>query len=138
MNLSFGEMMVLAIVALVVFGPEKLPEVARNVGRTIAKFRREAHSTLEEFRHSADLRDLRELRDELRDVTAGLKQHSSLIGPPMAARRFGKASPMDLEGFEIPEATFGMAPMDPTVRPTTAQPSTPHPTGVPPFDPDAT
>ena len=120
MNLSFGEIMVLAIVALVVFGPERLPEVARNIGRMVAKFRREANSTLDEFRHSADLQELRQLREELSEVTADLKQYSALPGP-MAVREFGRMSPT------------GSA-----VRSTADDPRMLPPDSPPPFDPDAT
>ena len=38
-NLSFSRMGVLLVVALLVFGPDKLPEVAAQIGRTIRKLR---------------------------------------------------------------------------------------------------
>lgn len=120
MNLSFGEILVLAVVALVVFGPERLPEVARNAGKMVAKFRREANSTLDEFRRSADLQELRELRKELGDVTADLKQYSPLTGP-MAVKGFGRTS------------SPGYA-----ARPTAHEPHSLRAGGPPPFDPDAT
>lgn len=37
---GFGEWLVLLAVALLVFGPRRLPEAARSFGRTYAKFRR--------------------------------------------------------------------------------------------------
>lgn len=39
-NLGFGEMAVIFVVALLVFGPNKLPELARNLGKSLAEFRR--------------------------------------------------------------------------------------------------
>ena len=54
--LSIPHLIVLFIVALVVFGPEKLPELARNLGKVMAEFRRhtgELRSTFE-----GHLRDL--------------------------------------------------------------------------------
>jgi sec-independent protein translocase protein TatB len=84
MDLGFVEAITLAILALVIFGPERLPELARNLGRAIAKFRREASSTLDELRRSADfddLRDLHDLRAELRATSAELKAKSFLTGP---------------------------------------------------------
>ena len=38
--LSIPHLIIIFIVALVVFGPEKLPELARNLGRMMAEFRR--------------------------------------------------------------------------------------------------
>jgi Tat protein translocase TatB subunit len=82
-NLGFWEIFGLGLLALVIFGPDRLPEVARNLGRTIAAFRREANSTLAELRRSADLDDLRDLREEWRATTSDLKPRS-ILGGPMA------------------------------------------------------
>jgi Tat protein translocase TatB subunit len=43
------EILVVAVVALLVFGPEKLPEMARTVGRTISDLRRTAQEMRDEF-----------------------------------------------------------------------------------------
>jgi Tat protein translocase TatB subunit len=43
------EILVVAVVALLVFGPEKLPEMARNVGKTISDLRRTAQEMKDEF-----------------------------------------------------------------------------------------
>ena len=37
---SVGHLIIIFIVALVVFGPEKLPELARNFGKVVAEFKR--------------------------------------------------------------------------------------------------
>jgi TatA/E family protein of Tat protein translocase len=39
-NLGFSEMAVIFVVMLLVFGPQKLPELARNLGKSLAEFRR--------------------------------------------------------------------------------------------------
>jgi sec-independent protein translocase protein TatB len=44
--LSIPHLIVIFVVALIVFGPEKLPELARNLGKVMAEFRR----------HTGDLR----------------------------------------------------------------------------------
>ena len=38
--LSIPHLIVIFIVALVIFGPEKIPELARNLGKVMAEFRR--------------------------------------------------------------------------------------------------
>ena len=40
MNFSFSEMAFLFIVALIVFGPKKLPEIGRQIGKALAEFKR--------------------------------------------------------------------------------------------------
>jgi len=45
------EMLLIAVVALLVFGPKRLPELARNLGKGLAEFRRASS----ELRRSIDL-----------------------------------------------------------------------------------
>ena len=48
--MSFGELLFLSALALLVFGPKRLPEIARLVGKTMAELRRASN----EFRHSLE------------------------------------------------------------------------------------
>ncbi|MDF2649102.1 MAG: hypothetical protein K0Q73_4907 [Paenibacillus sp.] len=45
-NIGFTELLLIAIVALVIFGPQKLPEIGRVLGRTISDFKKGAHALL--------------------------------------------------------------------------------------------
>jgi sec-independent protein translocase protein TatB len=48
------EIMMVAVVALIVFGPEKLPEIARTVGKALADFRRAVEDAKGEFQSGLD------------------------------------------------------------------------------------
>ena len=63
------EIMLVGVVALLVFGPEKLPEMARTVGRTANQLRRMAADLKEEF--NAELEDDDEDRPEARRSPGG-------------------------------------------------------------------
>ncbi len=39
-NLGFQEMLVILVIALVVFGPGKLPEIGKSLGKGIAEFKK--------------------------------------------------------------------------------------------------
>ncbi len=39
-NLGFPEMLVILVVALLVFGPGKLPEIGKSLGKALADFKR--------------------------------------------------------------------------------------------------
>jgi Tat protein translocase TatB subunit len=43
------EILVVAVVALIVFGPEKLPEIARSLGKAASELRRVASEAKSEF-----------------------------------------------------------------------------------------
>ncbi len=83
--LSIPHLVVIFLVALVVFGPEKLPELARTLGRLMADFRKASgdfRSTLE-----AEVRDLeRQARDTQQQIKAAVqRQESPASAAPMEA-----------------------------------------------------
>lgn len=47
----------IAVIALVVFGPQRLPEIARTVGKALSEFKRQAGDLREEFGSSLELED---------------------------------------------------------------------------------
>src|SRR5579863_7232143 len=93
--LSVPHLIMIFVVALVFFGPEKLPELARNLGKVMAEFRRatgEIRPTFEDH-----LRDLEREADD---------------------RRIGSAPSQPSRQFETSGAASESAP--PNVVPTTA------------------
>ena len=100
------ELLVIAVVALLVFGPDRLPEVARNAARFIAKFREQSQRSIEELKRAAELegldQEMRSLSQELRDTTSTVERaaRGTPGGPPARAERADdQPPPMD------PEAT---------------------------------
>lgn len=77
-DVGLWELVVIAVVGLVVFGPDRLPEVARKGARLVARVREQASGALDELREAADIDDLereykavsadmRRMRDAARD-----------------------------------------------------------------------
>lgn len=62
-GLSFGEMLVLGVMALILIGPKQLPEVARNVGRFLNDLKRATEGLTDDLKKQAkvefDLHDKR-------------------------------------------------------------------------------
>ena len=50
LDLSFFKILVLAVIAIVVFGPEQLPKLASQAGRTLRELRRMADGATRELR----------------------------------------------------------------------------------------
>ena len=64
-DLSIGKILVLAVIALVVFGPDQLPKLAAQAGRTLRELRRMADGATKDLREGLgpefsdfDVRDL--------------------------------------------------------------------------------
>jgi len=70
MNLGFSEMVFLFILALLIFGPKKLPEVGRQIGRFMNEFKRASN----EFKA--------QIESEINSIETGVKTE---ILPPIHA-----------------------------------------------------
>jgi TatA/E family protein of Tat protein translocase len=89
--LSIPHLIVIFIVALVVFGPEKIPELARNLGKIMAEFRRVTGDLRGTF--EGHLRDLEREADLRR------------AAPPPAAPAASAVAPTAMEQPEIAPPT---------------------------------
>jgi Tat protein translocase TatB subunit len=89
--MSLSHLIVIAVIALIVLGPEKLPQVARMVGKALAEFRRitgDFRSTIEsEVREMERETALKELRESFPEhVHYDLQQaQEATIAPPQPA-----------------------------------------------------
>lgn len=54
MKLGAGELAILFLIALVIFGPSKLPELGRSIGKALNEFKSQANKVTEEFKDEED------------------------------------------------------------------------------------
>ncbi len=96
-DVGFSELLLVALVALVVLGPERLPRAARFVGLWVRRARAQWHSVKAELerdlaaeelqRSLREGRDaLRDARDELRDVGGQARDGLKPPAPPAPDR----------------------------------------------------
>ncbi|MGQ9735371.1 MAG: Sec-independent protein translocase subunit TatA/TatB [Thermaceae bacterium] len=57
MNLGMPEILVILLIALLLFGPRKLPELGRSLGQSIREFRRGAQEIREELEKAVEVKD---------------------------------------------------------------------------------
>ncbi|MFB3141282.1 MAG: twin-arginine translocase TatA/TatE family subunit [Acidobacteriota bacterium] len=74
-NLGFPEIVIIFIVALVIFGPRKLPELGRSLGRGLSEFKRASNELkrtwedeVEAVKHEVDVG-----QDELKKIQTDLE-----------------------------------------------------------------
>jgi Tat protein translocase TatB subunit len=82
-NIGAPEIVLLAIFALIFFGPKRLPELARQVGRALAEVRRVSREFEREVREVTDPleREVREAEAVARDTYRLDADHSRFAGP---------------------------------------------------------
>jgi sec-independent protein translocase protein TatB len=57
-NVGLGEIAVIVLVTLLLFGPERLPEMARQIGRFLGRLRLTTQDALDQLKDEADIKDL--------------------------------------------------------------------------------
>ena len=65
-DIAFSELLVIAIVALLVIGPEKLPKVARTVGAFTGRMQRYVAQVKEEVNREVRFEELQKLQQEIK------------------------------------------------------------------------
>ncbi len=65
-DVSFSELFVIAVVALLVIGPEKLPKVARTMGAFVGRMQRYVAQVKEEVNREVRFEELQKLQQEIK------------------------------------------------------------------------
>jgi len=73
-DIGFSELMVIAVVALIVIGPERLPKVARTVGHLFGRMQRYVNDVKADISREMALDDLRKLQANIQDTANSLEQ----------------------------------------------------------------
>jgi Tat protein translocase TatB subunit len=64
-GIGFPELLLIAVIALVVIGPKRLPDLAKALGRGFAEFRRATDELKQSFEEEARIARAHELRQKL-------------------------------------------------------------------------
>ena len=76
--LQGGEIIIILLIALVVLGPRRLPEMARKIGEWTAELRKAAREVRQGL--EAEIEDLKEIKDDLTAPVQELKKTADEVG----------------------------------------------------------
>lgn len=79
-GIGMPELLVIMVIALIVIGPSKLPDLARALGKGIAEFKK----ATQEIKESLEIdEELKEVKEDLVDSVSGIKEvlDTSELGP---------------------------------------------------------
>ena len=73
-DIGFSELMVIAVVALIVIGPERLPKVARTLGHLIGRMQRYVNDVKADIAREMQLDELKKLQAQMQDAANSFEQ----------------------------------------------------------------
>jgi sec-independent protein translocase protein TatB len=72
-DIGFSEIVVIAVVALIVIGPERLPKAARTLGHLFGRLQRYVNDVKSDISREMELDELRKLQKEVQTAAQDLK-----------------------------------------------------------------
>lgn len=69
-SIGFPELLVILTIALLIFGPKKLPEVGKSIGKALREFRRTSDEIKEKIEEEIQAEEFREIKRDLEDISA--------------------------------------------------------------------
>jgi TatA/E family protein of Tat protein translocase len=95
------ELILIFVIALLVFGPKKLPEIGRSVGKALREFKKtsdEIKSRIEEEIDASEIKDIRkdiqsgvdDLKTSVKDLTSGVTDIKNEIQKDTEAHEIGE------------------------------------------------
>ncbi|MFM7332873.1 MAG: Sec-independent protein translocase protein TatB [Tabrizicola sp.] len=113
MDLSWSELLVVGIVALIIIGPKDLPGMFRELGRFTAKIRAMGREFSRAMEQAAKESGVKDVADDLRNVTSA--KSMGLDAVKSAADKFEKWDP--LKNAAKPSKPLTPPPMPPVTAP---------------------
>ncbi len=107
-DFSFGEIGLIAVVALVVLGPERLPKVARTAGALVRRARTSWQSVKDEIEREFEAEELKRSLDEARKAATDLRNDIQSASNEISSSTHGVAS--DVAAIAPPAAPPPTAP----------------------------
>ena len=107
--LGTTELLVIAVVALIIFGPRKLPEIGRSVGKSIAEFKRASDDFKRTWEYEVELEQRKPALDATQTAAPQQPALTDAAGLPaegLSGGEFAARAPQhDIGGETIARAT---------------------------------
>jgi sec-independent protein translocase protein TatB len=84
-DVGFSELIVIALVALIVIGPERLPRVARTLGALLGRAQRYVNDVKADIQREVDLDELKSIRSTFQEAAKSVEQSVSQVGEDLHA-----------------------------------------------------
>lgn len=127
-DVGFSELVVIAVVALIVIGPERLPRVARTAGHLLGRLQRYVNDVKADINREMQIEELKRLQSQVQESARELQDAVSAQLQSTQASIKELVAPPPVEPPIEPTAV--VAPEAEEPAPTAAQPAATAPTVV--------
>ncbi len=140
-DIGFSEIVVIAVVALVVIGPEKLPKTARTLGHLFGRLQRYVTEVKADINRELELEELRKLQQQVQTAAKDLETSMSSAAREVESGVRSVESQLNAAAAPAEAATAaadtfpsGLIETPPPAAPETAAPEPPRQGSLPGFD----
>jgi len=105
-SIGTSELILIGLVALIVFGPRKLPQIAKTIGKTMADFRKTTQDFKSTWEKEVDFEEEKKIfQQTLEDSERPIPQIKSIDSPPNLSDKVATPEIREIsaESFNIPE-----------------------------------
>jgi sec-independent protein translocase protein TatB len=127
-DISFSELMVIAVVALIVIGPQRLPAVARTLGHLFGRMQRYVNDVKADISREMELEELKKLQSTMEDAARSMRDSVESVNKEVAETE-GELSKLAHSEepspapppLAVPESSQGELPLEPAQPPAQKQ-----------------
>jgi len=83
-DISFGELMLIGVIALVVIGPQRLPTVARTLGHLIGRAQRYVNDVKHDIQKEIDLEALNKVKSQMESAARSVQSSVQDVGSSLS------------------------------------------------------
>lgn len=123
LDVSGGELLVIIIVVFLVFGPDKMPEIARKIGKAMNQMKKASNDISREFRNQTS-----DLTNEIASVQNKVKEEVNKVNREINSTKGSIMKNMDIDGSK---SSPGQDDVPVQSTNTITEPETPEPEPVP-------
>ena len=124
-DIAFSEVVVIAVVALIVIGPERLPKVARTLGHMLGRLQRYVAEVKADINREMELDELRKLKNQVQSAAHDFERSVNETARDVETGVRSVESELNAAGAAAPAnapATSAQAPAGTMTAPASAAP----------------
>lgn len=103
-GIGMPELILILLVALIVVGPSKLPDLAKSLGKGLSEFRKATDDIKSQLADNETFQDLQGLKNQVQDTVNSIKP-SALLDPEIKPKPAADQAPVEIKKFEAPSLT---------------------------------